>query len=160
MQDEITFHLKDHFNRFRRGESGYPVQLRCLLLARKKKGKQLYLTVQDETETAQMALKKDSLAPNVWERATELRAGDPIELTGVSTQNYVRAPGRGDVEDRGSQIGDLSGKATIEGTEVKRIDAPEPIIDRGRRVVGLSSPITQVYIARALLHKSSEGFTA
>lgn len=142
---EMIFHLQEAFSRLRANYDGEPIRGKCIVLGRRRRGGLLFFSVQDESEIAQILLKKAEVGEITWRTAISLEVGNSIEFEGQTTLFYLNAENRRDLD---GELPNFDNSATILVDQLSVATTSRPNVDRGRRIVGLTSPITQIYLAK------------
>lgn len=137
------YHLRDLVHRLSAYRVGEKVDLQAIIIDRNKRGNFIFLSVQDETDNTQVIFKRIDVSAGAWEVAVGLRAGDSVRISGLSTRDFLDSAPQKGVPNRTIQTA-----ATIIGEDVRKLASAKPTLDRGGRTVGLSSPVTQVFLSR------------
>lgn len=119
---DVLVATKDH------ARFGVDVRLRCILIGRTRSKAALFLDIQDDTGQIQAVLAQSVDNLDEWKAAVEYRVGNSLDIIGKTSGKYSAA--------------------IVEITRLSAISVGEPVAERGRRSVGLGSPITQAYVAR------------
>jgi hypothetical protein len=135
--DVTVYYIKDVLQNLKTSAIGSAVLLKCILLKRNKTRKLLILDVYDESGTTQILIERGQVGEDRWASTVELRGGDPITVAGHTTDKYIDP-----------QNTSLNLRVTVVADKVEASKDARPTVDRGRRVIGLVSPITQVYLSR------------
>lgn len=108
--------------------AGRPVELHCIIVKRNKTRTSLFLDVQDETGVLQAVAQSDQFDEHKWSAATSLRLGDAVIVRGETTTSFR--------------------SASVACSSIELVENIVPTAQRGRRTMGVGSPVSQAYVAR------------